>query len=103
MVNKKSLNYPNSKKIEKFDPSKEFFVIDTFNINSVRTRLYGYAFTKENARIIQNHTYNDNMNLDISGSFVLVKTSKDTITISQDFNGSFGLYLYKDKEYCNKP
>lgn len=84
------------KKFDLFDINKEFFVIDSNNLNEVESKLYGFGF--KNGEIINNSENFDN-EATLEGAYVYVKDDKDTIIISQDFMGSYGLYLYKEEDY----
>lgn len=74
---------------------KEFFIIDSNNLDSVEDELYGYVFS------------NDEVIFDCDGAevagggegtYVIVKNSESSISVFQDFNGSYGLYVYDDGE-----
>lgn len=79
-----------------------FFVIDGNNLSSVVTKLYGYAIKNDDTNV-------SGTGLKDSGEFrpedytngcyVLVQRHGNTITISQDFTGCFGVYLYQKGDY----
>ncbi|MBQ7928810.1 MAG: hypothetical protein IJ287_08745 [Methanobrevibacter sp.] len=75
----------------------EFFVIDSNNLDSVENRLYG--FLVQNDHVIQNDNINHDADISDMGAYVYVKASEDEITITNDFIGSYGLYLYKSDGY----
>lgn len=72
-----------------------FFIISSEDIPMHMKKLFGYVI--ENNQIILN--YEDVGNLDGNGAYVLINSDNENITIEQDFNGSYGLYLYKSEEY----
>lgn len=74
----------------------EFFVIDSNNLNEINQKLYGYSIQDEN--IIFNNEVDVN-NLNENGSYVYVDVNDSEIKILQDFNGCYGLYLYKSEDY----
>jgi len=73
---------------------KEFFVIDSNNLNSIEDKTYG--FTLEN---LYDDITNENIEFNHEGSYLSIKTDNKSIIIEQDFNGSYGLYLFKKDEY----
>ena len=72
---------------------KEFFVIDSNNLDTVVERLYGYAF--QDGSIVEEDTYNRNNTLESDGAYVHITIDDDFINISQDNIGSYGLYVYE--------
>lgn len=75
----------------------EFFVIDSYNLNNINQSFYG--FTIENNKLIQKCDIKKDMDLNGFGAYIFVKVDSDTISISQDYVGSYGLYLYKTEDY----
>lgn len=75
----------------------EFFVIDSNNVDTVKNRLYG--FLVQNDHVIQNDSINHEEDFSDIGAYVYVKSFEDEITISNDFLGSYGLYLYQKDDY----
>lgn len=77
-----------------------YFVIDSENLD-LNSKLYG--FTIINDKIITNknlHSIVISENEDTDGCYVFVnRKSEDELIISQDFIGSYGLYLYQNKDY----
>lgn len=73
----------------------ELFVIDSNNLNSYEKNFYGYAIV--NNKII--FEIDDFDLLDGTGAYIAIQETEDNITILQDFNGSYGLYLYQDDDY----
>ena len=76
---------------------KEFFVIDSNNLDTVVERLYGYAF--QDGSIVEEDTYNRNNTLESDGAYVHITIDDDFINISQDNIGSYGLYVYEKDDY----
>lgn len=75
----------------------EFFIIDSNNINSISSKLYGFAIC--DGEIVQNQHLPHNFNFLDYGVFVNVDVTDDEIIVSQDFNGSYGIYLFKQDDY----
>ena len=75
----------------------EFFIIDSNNFNSVESRLYGFSILNNN--VVQNEDVDDNTELLGFGSYVHIKNLKDKISIHQDLNGCWGLYIYRNGNY----
>lgn len=75
----------------------QFFIIDSFNLESIEERLYGYSFNNNN--IIFNKDIKNKPSLDPTGTYVFVEVDEDNIKISQDFNGSYGIYIYQKNDY----
>lgn len=72
----------------------EFFVIDSNNLNSIKDKTYG--FTLES---LCNDITSENIEFNHEGSYVSIKTDDKSIFIEQDYNGSYGLYLFKKEDY----
>jgi len=82
-----------------FDANKEFFVIDSNNIKDIKTKIYGYA-VQENGIIENQNLTEKNINqINGCGCYVLLEKKCNQIKISQDFNGSYGLFLFRYKNY----
>ena len=77
---------------------KEFFIIDSDNLDLQETKLYGYMISSDSNTVIQ-ETVEDSSKLSPDGSYIFVCKEKDSLVIHQDFNGSYGLYLYQDDNY----
>ena len=69
----------------------EFFVIDSNNFDSIETKLYG--FIMDNGKIIRNENIEDLKDITYEGVYVYVHKHKSGISIFQDYNGSYGLYI----------
>ena len=72
-----------------------FFIIDSDNLNSVNTKLYGYVIN--NDKIIFENS--ENNELSNNGAYIYVHTEDDKIRITQDYIGSYGLYYYQKEDY----
>ena len=70
-----------------------FFIIDSNKLDSVHEKLYGY-------KIINSH-YKTNLedNFQEYGHFIDIKLDNNYIYITQDYLASWGIYIFKDKEY----
>lgn len=80
-----------------FDKENEFFVIDSNNLNNVKTKLYGYCIIGDN--IVHNANDVKVELLSGTGLYVYVENNGKNIKIMQDYNGSYGLYLFKEDGY----
>lgn len=80
-----------------FDITNNFFIIDSNNIDKIETRLYGFTFL--NNSLIKNIEDLQDNEPQGDGAYVLIKKNHTKVTISQDFIGSYGLYLYKKGDY----
>ena len=76
----------------------QFFVIDSESLDKVESRLYGFALS-DDGKIIKNDNLTDSAPISGCGTFVRVKFTSQKIIIEQDFNGCYGLYLFKDGDY----
>lgn len=82
-----------------FDVEKEFFLIDSENLAAVQTKLYGYSIQASGIYEDDNLTEDAAKNLDGRGCYVYVEVRGGQITISQDLNGSWGIYLFRHGDY----
>ena len=73
-----------------------FFIIDSDNLEKVNSELYGYSIYNNN--VIYNENLTDEMELNGDGSYIRILRNNNKIQISQDYNGSYGLYVYSFKE-----
>lgn len=87
------------KQLQEIHISEEFFVIDSKTLESVKTQLYGFIVQKDGIYENENIKSINVDNFDGTGVFTYVKKNANQINIKQDFNGSFGLYLYKKDNY----
>ena len=77
-----------------FDVEEEFFLIDSDNLSEVHTRLYGYSIQADGIYEDDNLTPEAVKGLDGRGCYVYVEARDGQITIRQDLNGSWGIYLF---------
>ncbi len=82
-----------------FDVEKEFFLIDSNNLAEVETRLYGYSIQAAGIYEQDNLTEDAVKNLDGRGCYVYVEVKGGQITIKQDLNGCWGIYLFRHGDY----
>lgn len=90
-LEKSSVNY--------FDVEKEFFLIDSDNLDTIKTRLYGYSIQATGIYKDDNLTEDAVKNFDGRGCYVYVEVRDGKITITQDLNGCWGIYLFRCGEY----
>ena len=85
--------------IREFDDlfGDNFFIIDSNNLELVKSELYGFAIYDN--KIIQNESYDGHTIFDGNGTYIQIIKSGDDIYIYQDFNGSFGIYIFEKDNY----
>ncbi len=76
--------------------NKNFFVISSVNCDDIESRLYGFAFFKNNFYI--NGTVK-NIPKEADGTYVNVVRDVKNINIQQDYNGGYGLYIYQQESF----
>ncbi len=78
-----------------FCAEENFFIIDSENLENVETRIFGFciqdraisgADTEQGAAMEQPGR---------CGAYTAIRRSEDQITVTQDYLGSYGLYLYR--------
>ena len=74
----------------------EFFIIDSNNIDSIENRLYGYALSNE--KVIEDVSDIED-GVTGEGTYVYIEVKGNKISIFQDFDGSYGLYLFRKDDY----
>lgn len=80
------------------------FLLDSKCLNDINSNVYGYIITSDD--VITCHNLNNKFNFDKNkmtcGAFVYVERTPNMINIYQDFNGSFGIYIYKNEsgDFC---
>jgi len=82
-----------------FDVEKEFFLIDSDNLSQVRQKFYGYSIQRTGIYEDDNLTPEAIAGLDGRGCYVYVEVKNGQITIKQDLNGSWGIYLFRHGDY----
>ncbi len=75
----------------------EFFIIDSNNLNTIKTELYG--FMVDGDKIIMNDNVHEISSATGNGTYVYISKNEDLIQIFQDYNGSYGLYFYQNDDY----
>lgn len=85
--------------INYFDVEREYFLIDSDNLHQVRPRLYGYSIQASGIYENDNLTPEAAENLGGRGAYVYVDVRGGQITIKQDLNGSWGIYLFRHGDY----
>lgn len=85
--------------INYFDVEYEYFLIDSDNLHQIRPRLYGYSIQSSGIYENDNLTAEAAENLDGRGAYVYVDVRGGQITLKQDLNGSWGIYLFRHGDY----
>lgn len=77
---------------------KNFFIIDSNNLEEIKSIMYGFSISIKG--ILTNNYYKKigfSEDPEPQGAYIMIKKVGEEIRISQDFSGSFGLYLYENK------
>lgn len=74
-----------------------FFIVTSDNCKETKSKIYGYAIDKD--QILINSQINCDLQNDCYGCYVNVQKLQNYLKISQDYFGSYGLYLYKQDNY----
>ena len=82
----------------KHDFDDNFFVIDSLKIEKIESKLSGYAIFN-NEIIDNNDIINKNVEVDGNGVYTYIEKKDDSIIISQDFTGCWGLYIYENENH----
>ena len=82
-----------------FDVEQEFFLIDSDNLAKVKPRLYGYSIQADGIYEECNLTPEAVDGLDGRGCYVYIDVRDGQITIQQDLNGCWGIYLFRHGDY----
>ena len=85
--------------IDYFDVEQKFFLIDSENLSSIQTRFYGYSIQADGIYEEGNLTPEAITGLDGRGCYVYVDVRDGQITIKQDLNGCWGIYLFRHGNY----
>ena len=78
----------------KFNIEDNFFIIDSNNLDDVKTKLYGFSILES-----QNYKINSKLNLNGFGAYIYLYADENRITVNQDYIGCYCLYLFQDKDY----
>ena len=93
-------NPSNNHKYLKSNLIKEnFFIIDSNNLGSVQSHMYGFWVSK--GGILTDNYYKKIGNYsdpDPEGVYIMIRKIKNKIEIRQDFYGGIGLFLYEKKD-----
>lgn len=90
-----SINYARSVNMDSM--KNNFFVIDSENLTKIKKKLYGFSINEEGH--IQTDENLNSSKLTKLGEYIFIDVNGNEIKISQDFNGSYGLYLYQKDDY----
>ena len=77
--------------------NENFFVIDSENLAEIGKEIYGFCIYDDGSIQIDGDL--NPSKLTRLGSYVYIDVDTDEIAVYQDFNGSYGLYLYQDEDY----
>ncbi len=80
-----------------FRAEEEFFVIDSEHLENVKTAFYGYTFSEY--RVTDEQHALNGLEPDADGAWVYVRRENDRVRITQDFQGCYGLYLFRKDGY----
>ena len=80
-----------------FQREESFFVLDSHHLEEAETRFFGYTFA--DGQIVEDVRAFSHQDPGPEGAWVFLRREGDRITISQDFIGSYGLYLYREGDY----
>ena len=80
-----------------FNPDEAFFVIDSDHLEETRTAFYGFTFL--NDAVVDCLEALNGQNPEEDGAYVYLKREGSRLIITQDFIGSWGLYLYRQNDY----
>ena len=75
-----------------------FFIIDSNNLEKVQSIMYGFSISKKG--LITNNYYiklGHYEEPEPEGIYIMIRKIGEKIKINQDFYGSFGLYIYENK------
>lgn len=94
------LNYKHKKILKKNKLIEEnFFIINSNNLQNVYPHMYGFSVSKKG--ILTNNYYKKigkYKEPEPQGIYVMIRKNDFEINITQDCQGSFGLYIYENKE-----
>ena len=77
----------------------KFFVIDSKSIDLVKDGLYGFVVSPAGIFDSDNFSELNDEYVTGNGTYILIKNYADRILITQDFNGSWGIYYYRSDNY----
>ena len=76
-----------------------FFIIDSNNLENINSHMYGFS-VNENGILTDNYykIKGEYENPGPLGAYIMIHKIGNEIIINQDFYGSFGLYIYENKD-----
>ena len=77
---------------------QNFFIIDSNNLEKIKSIMYGFSVSIKG--ILTNNYYKKigySEDPEPQGVYIMIRKMGEEIRISQDFCGSFGLYIYENK------
>ena len=77
---------------------QNFFIIDSNNLEEIESIMYGFSVSIKG--ILTNNYYKKigySEDPEPQGVYIMIRKMGEEIRISQDFSGSFGLYIYENK------
>lgn len=80
-----------------FSVEDAFFVLDSNTLADTKSRLYGYCFRQ--GELIDRYEDLRGEEPDTDGCFILIRREGETLTITQDSVGCYGLFLFREGEY----
>ena len=75
-----------------------FFILDSNNLDEIQSIMYGFSVSIKG--ILTNNYYKEigyNEEPEPQGIYIMIRKMGEEIRINQDFSGSFGLYIYENK------
>ncbi len=78
---------------------KDFFIIDSNNLGEVRDSIFGFVVTSNGIFDEDNFAELNDEDATGIGTYLIVRSTDDHITIKQDYSGSWGLYFYRNQDY----
>ena len=82
----------------RFNPDNAFFVIDSDRLEQTVSSFYGFTFA-EDGSIVDNMAGLKGAMPEKDGAYVCIHRDGDRLTVTQDFTGCYGLYLYQKDGY----
>lgn len=80
-----------------FDPKQAFFILDSLCLDQVQTQFYGFTLLDD--RMIRSAVDLAGRMPTGDGAYIYIRRDGSTVTIHQDFMGSYGLYLFRKDGY----
>ena len=82
-----------------FNINDEFFLFDSKNLTDIHSRLYGFSVQDSGIYENENLTREATTQMNGCGCYVYVDVKDNEIVIKQDFNGSWGIYIFQYENY----